>query len=210
MHIYIREIHHRTTRLYQIDCFRQTPAQRAKQSQRHHRGSMDSRGTMDEQFRFRFVQSGLCESYSPLKHTGIFRLEVVVNGIPKDLDTMRLCQAGIVELDLHVQNVRDSGARNFGHVGGIPYASAHRNARCNPCHIHPATLVPKLACVRQACEAGPPRDHFKVPSKGIGALTSWRCSPSALGEFSSGRPNLRHSTCARERSPASPSSTWTG
>jgi hypothetical protein len=50
---------------------------------------------------------------------------------------VRLGQRGVVKLDLHIDDVGYSHARQFRHVLLIPYAAAESDAAGNPRNVHP-------------------------------------------------------------------------
>jgi hypothetical protein len=49
---------------------------------------------------------------------------------------MRCCQGSIVELNLHVDDVRNAGSCHGGHILWVPNAAAQSQPRRNPSHIH--------------------------------------------------------------------------
>src|SRR5579872_5776842 len=60
---------------------------------------------------------------------------------------MRLRQFGVIELNLHIDDVRDPLTRHRLHILRGPYPAAHRDLLRQPRNIHPApvTLSPSIA-----------------------------------------------------------------
>src|SRR5258708_4988809 len=133
-HIHPCKIRHRTARFNQPHRILDRPPYRAQNRQSHHRCPVHSRRTMDEQFRSRLVQRDLRELYPPSKQRRWLWFEIVVGRIPKHLDAMFHSQSGVVELDLHVDDMRDACARHVLHIIRPPDPPPHRNSVTQPSH----------------------------------------------------------------------------
>ena len=102
---------------------------------------MDAGGTVNEHARI-FVFEGLQGKVNAaLEQFRRLGLKIVVHGIPQDFDPMRFGERGIIELNLHINNVRDAGAGHNGHVVRRPNASAQRNSSRHPRDVHPDVSV---------------------------------------------------------------------
>src|SRR5512135_526844 len=96
---------------------------------------------MDVQLRSRLVESLQREIRSPLEYFRPLGLEIVVNRIPKHFDSQRIRQPRIVELNLHVDDVRHPRPRHLRHVLRVPDSAPDRDPAGHPTHIHAAHSV---------------------------------------------------------------------
>src|SRR4051812_37922890 len=71
------------------------------------------------------------------------RLEVVIHGVPQHLHAIRPGQRGVVELDLHVDDVCYAGLDHLHHLRFGPDAAADRDAVGDPGHVHASRATPK-------------------------------------------------------------------
>ncbi len=104
---------------------------------------------MDEQFRSRLVQRDLRELYPPSKQRRWLWFEIVVGRIPKHLDAMFHSQSGVVELDLHVDDMRDACARHVRHIIRRPDPASDRNSASQPGNIHSLPVGSGQSCPSQ-------------------------------------------------------------
>src|SRR5437764_15053801 len=74
-----------------------------------------------------------------------FRLKVVISRVPEHVNSKRLRQWSIVKLDLHVYDVRDSGARDFGHVFRCPNSATEGHTARDPREIHSRPSISRIA-----------------------------------------------------------------
>src|SRR5580704_1553851 len=114
----------------------QAEAQGAQDRQSHHGRAMYPGGTMNEDARVGVVQRFQSEINSALEERRRLRLEVVVRGIPQHLHTVRAGKLGVIEFDLHVDDVSNSGADDLDHLFVGPDAAANRDTVGDPGHVH--------------------------------------------------------------------------
>jgi hypothetical protein len=121
---------------------------------------MHACSAVDEQFRPGFVQGRQSEFHPPLEQLCGFGLKVIIRRIPKDIDAVRRRQRGVVELNLHVDDVRHSRPRHRRHVVSRPNPAPNRNAVSEPRHVHPGPVSGGL-CAR--LNASTSADNFARP-----------------------------------------------
>ena len=85
------------------------------------------------------------EVHSTLKQFPGLELKVVVSGIPENMDAVGYAQMAIVELDLHVDDVRDASLSHLDHLQFVPDTSPNRNAVSHPGHVHISSLQHAVA-----------------------------------------------------------------
>ncbi len=88
---------------------------------------------------YNFVSLGpapAAQIHSPLKHRPRFRLEIVVHRVPQHFNPEWLRQRRVIELDLHVDDMRDPGGSHLRHLLFDPDPASDRNPIGHPCHVH--------------------------------------------------------------------------
>jgi hypothetical protein len=70
------------------------------------------------------------------KQLGRLKLEIVVGGIPENINVVGDAEVAIVEFNLHVDDVSHAFIRDFDHLDFVPDTSSNRNAVGDPGHIH--------------------------------------------------------------------------
>ena len=61
------------------------------------------------------------------------------------MDAVGYAQMAIVELDLHVDDVRDASLSHLDHLQFVPDTSPNRNAVSHPGHVHISSLQHAVA-----------------------------------------------------------------
>ncbi len=75
--------------------------------------------------------------HSAPKQLRRLRLEIIIRRIPQHFDpVIRWRQLSVIELDLHVDDVRDPLSRHLRHVLGVPNSAPHRNPLGQPRDVH--------------------------------------------------------------------------
>src|SRR5215813_6975747 len=88
------------------------------------------------------LQCGQGKLHASLKEQRRLEGKVVVSRIKEDFYLgIRLSQRAIIEFNLHIDDVRDPGAYELGHVFVIPNATAHRNTVGHPGDVHESMLA---------------------------------------------------------------------
>ena len=82
------------------------------------------------------VEGGESEIDAALEECRGLGTEVVIGRIPEHLDAIGLGEASVVELDLHVDDVGDTGADHLDHFVIVPDAAANSDAVGHPRHVH--------------------------------------------------------------------------
>src|SRR5215472_15686045 len=97
---------------------------------------MNSGCAMNEQPRSRLLQRLIGEFHPPLEHRCRLGLEIVLDRIPQHLNPIGLRKFRVVELNLHIDDMRDSGPRDRCHVLCVPDPAPDRDPVGHPCHVH--------------------------------------------------------------------------
>src|SRR5579863_10527182 len=110
---------------------------------------MHSRRTVHKQLRPILLQRRQPNLHPPLKNLRSLRLEIVVHRIPANRHPMRPRQRRVVELDLHVDDVRNSRPRHRRHVLRVPDPTPDRDPVRQPCNIHSHSASSDLSLSRK-------------------------------------------------------------
>jgi len=102
---------------------------------------MNERWTWNENLGSVIVQGPPCELYATLKDLWRFRLKVIVNRVPQHPYPIRYRQSRIVKLNLHIEDVRHTGACHLRHVLSVPNPAPDRNSVGNPSHVHRSFIL---------------------------------------------------------------------
>src|SRR5229473_7165179 len=136
-HVHLCEVSGRPPSLNQLHSVLYRPAHHAQQRQRHHRRPVYSGSAVDKQLRPILFQGRQCEIHASPKYIAPLGSEIIVHRIPANGNPVRLRQRPVVELDLHVDDVRDSRARHRRHVLRVPNPAPNCDPVGHPRYIHP-------------------------------------------------------------------------
>src|SRR5271166_3967943 len=101
---------------------------------------MHSRLAMDDQPCPALLQSFLRKLDAALENFRRFGLEIIVNRVPQHRNSLRLRQRGVIEFDLHIEDVSHARPCHLLHVLRCPDTAADRDPVGHPCHVHSLTL----------------------------------------------------------------------
>jgi hypothetical protein len=92
---------------------------------------------MNEQLAVWLFQRLYRKRHSTFKQFRRFGLKVIIGRTPQNFYAVWLRQRGVIEFNLHIDDVGYTHARHFRHVLFVPDAAAKPNPACNPRDIHP-------------------------------------------------------------------------
>ena len=91
---------------------------------------------MDKNLGFRILHGLKRKVYASLKQLSRLWLKVVFRGVSQHLQAILLGQPGVVELDLHIDDVGNHGRHPFDHFLVVPDTSTHPNLVGHPRNVH--------------------------------------------------------------------------
>src|ERR1700722_6116947 len=141
-HIHICKICHRTAPLNQLHRVLHVPSHRTQDSQSHHRRPVYSRRAMNEQLRVQSFERRFRKFHTLPKQPRWLRLEIIIRRIPQHLDAVSPTQRRIIELNLHIDDVRNPRLRHLRHILRRPNPASNRNPVGQPCDIHSYPVWP--------------------------------------------------------------------
>src|ERR1700683_908831 len=92
---------------------------------------------MHKQLRLVLCQRCQRKFHAALEYLSRLWLKIIVHRIPANGNSVRHCQRRVVELNLHVDDVRNPRARCPRHFVCVPYSAANRNPVGHPRYVHP-------------------------------------------------------------------------
>src|SRR5580704_12224968 len=141
-HIHICKIRHRTAPLNQLHRVLHVPSHRTQDSQSHHRRPVYSRRAMNEQLRVQSFERRFRKFHTLPKQPRWLRLEIIIRRIPQHLDAVSPSQRRIIELNVHIDDVRNPRLRYLRHILRRPNPASDRNPVGQPCDIHSYPVCP--------------------------------------------------------------------
>lgn len=97
---------------------------------------MHSQCAMDKQFGVPLPKRRQSKVDPALKQLRRLRFKVVIDAVIQNLDPMQCCEFGVIELNLHVDNMGYPGCGNRGHIFRVLDSAADGNSIHNPRHVH--------------------------------------------------------------------------